>query len=190
MSLNGIVPLHETQEVYGVSEDCKFNDHPMCRNPRCGCSCHKQRADEAAKLAARNAALNRSVANTSQHEITKQTVILEKYCPKCGKKAGEDQNYCKVDGTRLSSLRCPECNQPGEEDDNFCGYCGCDMKTIRAMETEVELERAAMVEGEGDAVVAMRAAMDEMKMKGRPEVKLAATPFKPPANSINPGMFK
>src|SRR5882762_1172983 len=115
----GTVPFHETgqQETYGVSEDCKFNDHPMCRSPRCGCSCHRQiRPDGNAS--------NLSRASSSDDQRYIQTG-LDKYCPTCKVKAASDQNFCTADGAKLSSLRCPECGTPGEQSHQYCGYCGC-----------------------------------------------------------------
>ncbi len=77
---------------------------------------------------------------------------LDKYCPLCHKKAPSDQFYCKVDGTKLSSLRCPECGTPGDQEDSFCGHCGCSMKV-----TDRQLEAAAT--GIGIAEVPMESSM-------------------------------
>src|SRR3979490_426155 len=102
----GTVPFHESgqQEVYGVSEDCRFNDHLMCRSPRCGCSCHRQAVDTSP----------RGDRNSSVHVAGPVQTGLDKYCPVCKDKCPSDQFYCRKDGTKLSSLRCPECNTPGD----------------------------------------------------------------------------
>lgn len=184
--MGGQVPFHESgqQQVYGVDDMCLYNEHPMCRNPRCGCSCHKQ-----ARIAADQAGVNRVVA-TEARTASIQTG-LDKYCPKCHVKAHNDQNFCKMDGSKLSSLRCPECNSPGEESDNHCGYCGCSMKA-----TDRQLEAAATgsgiaesydeISGDRDAAeVAMKAAM-----KARVTVKTVPAPARPAAKTVTDRMFK
>lgn len=111
---------------------------------------------------------------------------LDKYCPKCKLKASSDQNFCKKDGTKLSSLRCPECGTPGDQDDNFCGYCGCSMKvTDRQLEAAAtgqpvdNIESRVAVssqESPVDAEAAMRAALAKTKVEvtkvGRSSIKV------------------
>lgn len=164
---SGGIPLHESQEVYGVSEDCKFNDHTLCRSTRCGCSCHR-----AGRVATDNSGVGHIRADKAPN-IAGVIAGLDKYCPKCKVKAGGDQNYCKIDGSKLSSLRCPECNTPGDESDNYCGYCGCGMKQI-----EIEAALGMDMAGEFDAPpgatitgikltaeAAMKAALKSTKVK-------------------------
>lgn len=176
---DGRIPLHERQEVYGVSEDCKYNCHTECRSPRCGCSCHRQ-----ARVEADNNGVER-VMVTQERPGPIQTG-LDKYCPKCKLKASSDQNFCKVDGTKLSSLRCPECGTPGDQEDNFCGYCGCSMKVsdrqLEAAATGQSVDRVAEVSQESsvDAEAAMRAALSKTKVEVTKVGK----------SSIKVGMFK
>lgn len=180
---SGQVPFHETsnQGVFGVSEDCRYNDHTLCRSPRCGCSCHRQ-----ARVEADHNGVERVVA-TQERPGPIQTG-LDKYCPKCKLKAASDQNFCKKDGTKLSSLRCPECGTPGDQEDNYCGYCGCSMKVsdrqLEAAATGQPIveSRVAVSSQESpvDAEAAMRAALSKSKVEVTKVGK----------SSIKVGMFK
>lgn len=176
MSTN--VPFHDSQAVYGVSEDCKFNDHTMCRSTRCGCSCHRQ-----SRVEEDHNGINRVVA--SQAGTGSIQTGLDKYCPKCKVKASSEQNFCKVDGSRLSSLRCPECGTPGDAEDNYCGYCGCSMKVsdrqLEAAATGQPVEPESRIavdsqESPVDAEAAMRAALSKSKVEvskvGRSTIKV------------------
>jgi len=91
--------------IGGITEACKFNDHHMCGNPRCACSCH-----------------NPTVASTeSSNSIESEP---EKSCPKCGVKRPAHETFCRIDGERLSSLACNICGRGREPDDKFCFNCG------------------------------------------------------------------
>src|SRR6267142_1278957 len=169
MSTN--IPFHETgaQQSYGISPDCLYNDHPMCRSPRCGCSCHKQ-------------------AVTREAITSPIQTGMDKYCPKCKVKAPSEQNFCRVDGAKLSSLRCPECGTPGDQTDNYCGYCGCSMKVDDKKLEDAAMDiDAALTDDEifvtDDPEAAMRAALDAAATN-----KSSLSPANP--SKVSPRMFK
>jgi len=127
-----------------------------------------------------NNGVNRVVATDGR--ATGIQTGLDKYCPICKVKAASEQNYCTVDGAKLSSLRCPECGTPGETSHVYCGYCGCSMKV-----TDRQLEAAAT--GIGIAEVPMESSvqaedsMREALLKRQPSVR-------PPSANISNRMFK
>lgn len=179
----GTTPFHEqgVQQVYGIDEMCIYNDHQLCRNPRCGCSCHKE---------VRNGSPTSNSVRVNGSIVGAIQTGLDKYCPTCHKKAPSDHFYCKIDGAKLSSLRCPECGTPGEEVDNFCCHCGCPMKAEdREMEAaatgmtvnRLTVDSAEIPAGDIDAEAAMRVAMGERGAKTVP------APTRP---KISMGMFK
>lgn len=179
------IPFHESGQQYnreGASEECLWNEHLTCRNPRCGCSCHKQ--------------LHRNIPDrgsnrpdSGNHTGPVQTG-LDKYCPVCKVKANSDQNFCTADGAKLSSLRCPECGTPGEQSHQYCGYCGCSMKAEdRLMEAaatgsagnRLPVDSTEISTGDINAEASMRVAMGERVVKTVP------APTRP---KISMGMFK
>lgn len=180
------IPFHETgqQQVYGVSSDCLYNDHPMCRSPRCGCSCHRQK-----RVAEDRAGVDSRMADKSSTGVA---TGLDKYCPLCKVKAASEQNYCTVDGTKLSSLRCPECSTPGEQSHIYCGYCGCSMKMTEAqIEAAATGNRVAVTTDNSPVATisdeeAVRVMRDAMANKPKAVNKVPA-PVKP---SVNARMFK
>lgn len=100
------------RDTAGVSEACKFNDHSDCRAPRCGCQCHSGRVAESLEPVVEQVAANAPI------------LALEKTCPKCGARRPRNESYCRIDGTRLSSLLCGTCGAGGEPGDAYCWKCG------------------------------------------------------------------
>jgi hypothetical protein len=175
------VPFHEMQEAYGISESCKYNEHyPQCQSPRCGCSCHKSHRQHSPDNSNSNS--NPRGAD-SVSNVGSSLQPLDKYCPKCKERKGSDENFCRKDGTRLSSLRCPECGTPGDAEDNYCGYCGCSMK-LEDRQLEMAATGVEMVE----TVANVEAAEAAMKAAMAAAVKTVKTVPAPPKISI--GMFK
>lgn len=89
----------------GISEPCLFNEHSMCINPRCGCSCHKPE-------------INPNIPTPTV------TVGPEKACPKCGSRRPATESYCRIDGERLASLLCGVCGSGMNPEDSYCYNCG------------------------------------------------------------------
>lgn len=98
--------LHDQTQVGGITEACKYNDHSQCNNPRCACDCHIKAAVVHAE--------------TKEVEVEKQ----EKACPICGVKRPYRETFCRVDGTRLTSLVCTVCGSGGDAGDVYCWKCG------------------------------------------------------------------
>lgn len=88
----------------GVSESCLFNSHEECRSLNCGCTCHFR------------ATINEAV------DIVETGP--EKSCPTCGSKRPFRETFCRIDGSRLSSLACGGCGVGREPEDKFCYKCG------------------------------------------------------------------
>jgi Double zinc ribbon len=174
------MPFHDRQEVYGVSEDCKFNDHNMCRSPRCGCSCHRQTHIPNTNGGDR---INNQPSGLVQSG-------LDKYCPTCKVKASSDQNYCTADGSKLSSLRCPECGTPGEESHVYCGYCGQLMKADQRLEEAAIGSRVTdnIAQSPEEAEAMMKAALANRVMTVDNMAPRPKTVPAPPKISI--GMYK
>jgi hypothetical protein len=92
----------------GVTEACLFNDHSMCTNPRCQCTCHA----------------SPTKAEASQQINQPTETGPEKSCPTCGSKRPFNETFCRIDGSRLSSLACNICGRDREPADLFCFNCG------------------------------------------------------------------
>lgn len=95
--------LHDSVHVGGVSESCKYNSHEECRAPGCGCSCHLP---------------------TKVEVEAKAEVGPENACPTCGIKRPATESYCRIDGTRLTSLACNMCGRGMNPEDSYCFNCG------------------------------------------------------------------
>lgn len=89
----------------GVTEACLMNDHSMCNNPRCVCSCHHS-------IPANN------------NDPVQVAAGPEKACPKCGSKRPASETFCRVDGERLASLLCGMCGKGMNPEDSYCYNCG------------------------------------------------------------------
>lgn len=87
----------------GVSEPCLFNEHGACTAPNCSCSCHKPAANP---------------------NIPTIEVGPENACPTCGIKRPATESYCRIDGTRLTSLACNMCGRGMNPEDSYCFNCG------------------------------------------------------------------
>src|ERR1700733_7988862 len=100
--------MHEERAIGGITEVCKYNDHTLCNNPRCACTCHTPEP-------ARSAPIPDSIADPQQL----------KGCPKCNIKRPAFERFCRACGTKLGSLACFGCGQVCEPSDAFCFSCGC-----------------------------------------------------------------
>ena len=104
---------HETATVAGVTEACRYNEHTLCQNSKCGCDCHKGgRLDNQP-----SPLVSDSVADMAQL----------KSCPKCETKRPSGERYCRKCGTKLGSLICPACEACCEPGDIYCYNCGMPM---------------------------------------------------------------
>lgn len=103
--------LHDQASIAGVTESCRYNDHALCNNPKCSCDCHIQAAVVKAEEA---------IDGLEQGKP-------EKACPTCGVKRPFRETFCRVDGSRLTSLVCAMCGSGGETGDKFCWKCGNDL---------------------------------------------------------------
>src|SRR5260370_97868 len=88
-----------------------MNDHTMCNNPRCACSCHAAREAPPVPQAPTQSSPDKS-------------------CPKCGTKRPAYETFCRVDGSRLSSLACGICGAGREVEDLFCFKCGAPANAV------------------------------------------------------------
>lgn len=89
----------------GVTEACLMNDHSVCTNPRCSCSCHRPE-------------VNPNIPPTSIETGP------EKACPKCGSHRPFGETFCRFDGERLASLLCGMCGKGMNVEDLYCYNCG------------------------------------------------------------------
>lgn len=104
--------IHDTIHVGGVSESCKYNDHDQCRAPGCGCTCH-------------------TPAPTITEQLTKAAEVgPENACPTCGVKRPSNELFCRIDGSRLTSLACNMCGRGMNPEDKFCFNCGAPKGTV------------------------------------------------------------
>jgi len=128
--------LHDTAAVIGVTEACKYNDHGMCNNPRCACTCHTQAAE---------AEVGRVSPATPDNNLTKA-------CPKCGAKRPFNETFCRIDGAKLSSLQCKICGAVMDAGDKFCFACGGEIgaadKAIASMTKEELINAVGQVRAE------------------------------------------
>lgn len=102
--------IHDQARVAGVSESCRYNDHSDCRAPGCGCTCH-----------------------TPVHLPNLEPKVIEgpeNACPLCGAKRPANESYCRVDGTKLTSLACGMCGRGMNPEDKFCFNCGAPKGTV------------------------------------------------------------
>ena len=90
----------------GVTEACLMNDHSMCNNPRCGCSCHSPEV------------------NPDIPQVGVEQANPENACPTCGVKRPATELFCRIDGSRLTSLACNMCGRGMNPEDKFCFNCG------------------------------------------------------------------
>jgi hypothetical protein len=102
----------------GLSEACKYNDHPLCVVPRCFCDCHNKKA--AAVERVREAA-EVHVESTSP---APPLFVGKMVCPKCSSVRPEGERFCRSDGVRLLSLLCPTCGTLFSAGDKYCHGCG------------------------------------------------------------------
>jgi len=177
------VPFHETKQVMGVTEACRYNDHTLCNGAggRCRCDCHG--------MASIMATQEGPVMQAPKFHSRLSDTPPDKYCPVCKVQRPSEENFCRADGTKLSSLRCPECGTPGEQTDLFCAYCGCSMKADQQLEdaaigsqvTEDQLEISV------SDVEDMAAKVAEANMRAAMATKVKTVPA-PPKISI--GMYK
>lgn len=98
--------FHDQSNVAGITEACKYNDHSQCNNPKCGCDCHVK------------------AAIPPVEESNPDDSKPEKACPTCGVKRPYRETFCRVDGTRLTSLVCALCGAGGDTGDVYCWKCG------------------------------------------------------------------
>lgn len=179
--------------VAGVSESCKFNDHELCRSPRCGCDCHTK-----VRAAADIAGVERITAPMRQAPYIDKS--MTKSCPICKGKFPADQNYCKQDGSRLSSLLCPNCSSTFELADKYCGECGCvvdkqmreDELVAAAARGDIPVPVVPMVPIATPVIPELAAAAADIEPKTRITIKptgpAVGTPVKQPV--ISTRMFK
>src|SRR2546421_6038003 len=105
--------LHDTAKVAGVTEACRYNDHSMCNNPSCSCTCHQPEV------------------NPNIPKVDANGDKPEKACPKCGSKRPATETYCRIDGERLASLLCGVCGAGMNPEDNYCYGCGVPKGTTK-----------------------------------------------------------
>ncbi len=110
--------MHESVAIAGVSEMCKYNDHELCRSPRCGCDCHQQRRVQQERVE------ERAQVEVVQTERVVRTNTGPMVCPQCRQRRSEDERFCRQDGTRLVSLTCIECGALYDPGDKYCYSCG------------------------------------------------------------------
>lgn len=112
-------PFHATVSMPGISQDCLFNDHPMCKG--CGCTCHKKKA------AAQVKAAEAEVVETHSTGVVGGEVSGRMVCPQCGDKRPDGEKFCRRDGTKLLSLSCWACGEIYMPADKYCWNCGHDL---------------------------------------------------------------
>lgn len=154
--------MHEDSQVYGVSEACKYNDHTVCRARNCRCSCHALARAEAEQY---------QVAAVASPSTPAAVVTGAMVCPQCGAKRPPNEQYCRVDGSRLLSLICRGCRHIFTPGDKFCWYCGNDLTAIEATVAEVAAAERRDAEIEAEATEMERIAKEAMDSE-----ELSATP--------------
>lgn len=110
--------IHDAVHIGGVSEACKYNDHADCRASGCACECH--------------------VIASKPPIPTVEESKQEKCCSKCGVKRPFSETFCRLDGTRLSSLICGVCGAVIEPEDKFCWGCGAGKGAVGDSRAEAE----------------------------------------------------
>lgn len=139
------MPLHDTSVVYGVSEQCKYNCHEECRVPRCGCTCHQPKLPE-----------------VTAQGMPAEPFSLPKACPICGVKRPAHEVYCRLDGSKLTSLLCPMCGSTHEQGDQFCWACGVDFtKKSKTTEVPKQVKTEALEETEQAILRALQRELGE-----------------------------
>ncbi len=110
--------LHDVATVAGISEACKYCDHDQCRAPGCSCSCH-------------NAIPNLDIPSPNGHVEAGP----ENACPTCGTKRPAAESYCRIDGSKLTSLACGMCGRGMNPPDAYCFNCGAPKGTVGMVKT-------------------------------------------------------
>lgn len=129
----------------GVSEACLMNDHSVCTNPRCACSCH------------------RPEVNPNTPTPTPAIAGPEKACPKCGSRRPFNETYCRVDGERLASLLCGVCGSGMNMEDSYCFNCGGPKGSVKPITTKPNLTVPDLDNLEQDVLKGLQEELGEQK---------------------------